>query len=101
RRMMKGLLLNDTRIDPNPGCQATVSSLLRLLASAGIDLVATLPVGYGYHHYAELVGLGKNHDPDAWYAVVSGLTGDRSLFEAIDAADGGLVTLGRPFAHQH
>lgn len=50
---MHYILVNDTSATNNPGCQATVSSLLHLLAierGAPIDRIA---VGTGYEHFVE------------------------------------------------
>lgn len=96
---MHVVLLNDTRADPNPGCQATVSTLVRQLG-VGLDAhVSTRPRGEGYQHFAPLAGTARAHAADAWYHAVSALARDADLVEALTAADLVVANLEGTFHH--
>ena len=68
------LLINDTRRDPNPGCQATVSSLVRLIEEQVGLPVRTLPIGTGYE-CVESVPVGKDAEAH-WRLAVDRLECD-------------------------
>lgn len=96
---MHVVLLNDTRADTNPGCQATVSTLVRQLG-AGLDArVTTRPRGEGYQHFAPLAGTSRAHAADAWYHAVSALAHDAELSAALAAADLVVANLEGTFHH--
>lgn len=97
---MHVVLLNDTRADPNPGCQATVSVLSRQLAVALDARIHTRPRGEGYSAFAPLAGeAGAAHDVRAWSAAVDQLARDPSLVRGLCAADLVVANLEGTFHH--
>jgi len=97
---MTSLLLNDTRVDRNPGCQATVSALVRQLGHATRGGLATLGRGHGYAYFEDLVRHGRTPSSEAWRAAVDALAADPSLRDAIERADLVVANLEGTFHHQ-
>lgn len=96
---MHVVLVNDTRADTNPGCQATVSTLVRQLG-AGLDArVSTRPRGEGYQHFAALAGTSRAHCPEAWHQAVTALASDAALTAALSRADLVVANLEGTFHH--
>ena len=96
---MRVVLLNDTRADPNPGCQATVSVLTRQLAVTLGARIRTRPRGEGYDAFAPLVASGQAHDHRAWAAALDVLATDTALVDALDASDLVVANLEGTFHH--
>ncbi|MCC7034628.1 MAG: polysaccharide pyruvyl transferase family protein [Acidobacteria bacterium] len=96
---MRVVLLNDTRADPNPGCQATVSVLVRQLAAALDARVTTRPRGEGYDAFAPLIASGAAHDAVAWSTAVDRLAADSGLADALCSADLVVANLEGTFHH--
>ncbi|MEP7117877.1 MAG: polysaccharide pyruvyl transferase family protein, partial [Acidobacteriota bacterium] len=96
---MQVLVLNDTRADSNPGCQATVSMLVHHLSVTLHAEVRTRPRGEGYDHFSPMVAAGRAHSPADWYRAVTRLDGDSALAEAVGAADLVVANLEGTFHH--
>jgi len=94
------LLLNDTRCDQNPGCQATVAALIRQLVSATGAAIATRSRGDGYGPFFEMVRRGEQHSAEAWQAAVDVLATDVGFTDALTSADLVVVNLEGTFHHQ-
>ena len=96
---MKVVLLNDTRCDPNPGCQATVSTLVRLLSTALDAQVMTRPRGEGYEHFSAMARDGRARSRLAWGHGVDALAGTKTLLDALASADLVVANLEGTFHH--
>jgi polysaccharide pyruvyl transferase WcaK-like protein len=96
---MRALLLNDTRCDPNPGCQATVAGLLGLLSERTAASIDTISLGYGYEHFAALVENGNGRAAAEWLRAVDSLSRDSHLTQAIASADLVVANLEGTFHH--
>ena len=81
------LLLNDTRVDPNPGCQATVTMLVRLVTSTLSARVVTRPRGDGYDCFGSLVTDGLARSSAHWEHALRRLEAHAPLVDAVAAAD--------------
>lgn len=93
------LLLNDTRLDPNPGCQATVRGLIDQLARLTDLPIQTRPLGDGYQYFSPLVERRKAHTPTAWDIAVTQRLGDGDFRAAIERADLVVANLEGTFHH--
>jgi polysaccharide pyruvyl transferase WcaK-like protein len=98
-RVMQIVLLNDTRVDRNPGCQATVTSLVGDLALATESHVTTRPRGDGYGYFTDLIRDGLSHDAGAWSSAVDRLSADRSFAAEVESADLVVANLEGTFHH--
>jgi hypothetical protein len=96
---MEIVLLNDTRVDRNPGCQATVTSLVADLALATAGRVMTRSRGDGYGYFTDLIRDGLAHDAHAWSSAVDRLSTDRSFAAALESADLVVANLEGTFHH--
>ena len=96
---MQVVVLNDTRADPNPGCQATVSMLVRQLAVTLDASVSTRPRGDGYERFTPMVAAGRAHSPADWYHAVTQLQRDSDLARALRGADLVVANLEGTFHH--
>jgi hypothetical protein len=96
---MNVLLLNDTRADPNPGCQATVWSLVHHLSSALSAHVTTRPRGDAYEYFADLVSQERAHVAEDWLSAVNRLEDSSPLAAAIADADLVVANLEGTFHH--
>ena len=92
-------LLNDTRVDPNPGCQATVSMLVRLISSTVPAPVITRPRGDGYECFDALVRNGCAHSRRDWEGGVRRLEAHAPLVDALASADVVIANLEGTFHH--
>jgi len=90
-------LVNDTRQDRNPGCQATVSSLVCLLEESLQTTVRTLPLGTGYDHFLR-VPAGAAAEA-AWRLAVDDLERDLAVRDAFKDASRIVVNLEGTFHH--
>lgn len=96
---MQVVLLNDTRRDPNPGCQATVSALARHLAVVLDARVVTRPRGEGYRHFAAMAAGARRDSQADWQDGVDALRRDRALADALGTADLVVANLEGTFHH--
>jgi hypothetical protein len=96
---MEIVLLNDTRVDRNPGCQATVTSLVADLTLATTGRVTTRPRGDGYGHFTDLIRDGLAHDANAWSRAVDRLSAERAFAAALESADLIVANLEGTFHH--
>lgn len=97
---MQVVLLNDTRRDPNPGCQATVSALARHLAVVLDARVVTRPRGEGYRHFAAMAAGARRDSQADWQDGVDALRHDSALADALGTADLVVANLEGTF-HDH
>lgn len=96
---MKVLVLNDTRADENPGCQATVSSLVRELTRVTSGDVITRPRGDGYEHYASLANGDDANSHDRWHSATRRFALASDLPRALDEVDLVVANLEGTFHH--
>jgi Polysaccharide pyruvyl transferase len=97
---MRVLLLNDTRADENPGCQATVTALISELSRIGAREVITRPRSDGYKHFTSLIADHKTSSPDDWRSAVRRFALNSDLASAIGGADLVVANLEGTFHHQ-
>ena len=96
---MRVLLLNDTRADENPGCQATVASLISELSRLTPGEIATRPRGDGYEYFTGLVADGNAGSRDRWHDAVRRFALDSDLPDALRNADLVVANLEGTFHH--
>ena len=96
---MRVLLLNDTRADENPGCQATVTALISELSRLTSGEIVTRPRGDGYEHFAGLIADDKASSPQDWQSAVRRLALSSDLPGALRHADLVVVNLEGTFHH--
>jgi hypothetical protein len=92
-------LFNDTRVDPNPGCQATVGGLVALL-QRDAEIVVSRPVGYGYGRFAALAGARRTVCRDEWRAAVDEWHADGEVADDLARVDALVVNLEGTFHHR-
>ncbi len=96
---MRITFVNDTRIETNPGCHATVTGLLHLLqATTGAD-VRTVPLGAGHERFAPMVASGHARSATHWREAVAQLAKDDVLRSAVEDTDLVVVNLEGTFHH--
>jgi hypothetical protein len=96
---MRVLLLNDTRADENPGCQATVASLVSGLSRLTSGEVVTRLRGDGYEHFASLIADGEAFSSDRWQTAVRRFALESDLPDALRDADLVVANLEGTFHH--
>ena len=96
---MRVLLLNDTRADENPGCQATVALLIAELSRLAGGDIATRLRGDGYEYFAPLVTDGRAHSRERWEDAVRRFALASDLVETLHRSDLVVANLEGTFHH--
>lgn len=96
---MRITLVNDTRIEVNPGCHATMAGLESLLhGTTGADL-RRLPLGLGHDVFAGVVASGDGRSRKHWCEGVDKLADNPELAAAFGETELVVVNLEGTFHH--